>query len=139
METKLTGGVQPTILGKVNPRDLNEKTFYYYCTLYLTEKIYEVIPVTSSISYGMIAKLIGSIDPELFDNLRLETNKIILLNQIYTAFMMASEEQLSREFLYGIMCHLASYDPAQFDDEEDIEVPNVRIDYPNSNKRSFII
>ena len=61
MEAKLTGGAQPTILGKVNPRELNERTFYYYCTLYLTEKIYEIIPITSNITYGSIAKLIGKL------------------------------------------------------------------------------
>lgn len=141
METKIKKPQQQsTVLGKVDPRDLNERTFYYYCTMYLTENIHAVIPVTSNLSYGTIAKLIASIDPELFDNLHIETNKIILLNQIYTAFMMASEEQISREFLYTLMCHIASYDPSQYEDEkEEEDIPDVRINYPSQNQRTFIV
>ena len=120
MEAKLTGRTtETTMLGKVNPRELNETTYYYYCTLYLTERIYEVIPVTSDIQYGDVAKLINAINPELFERLYVETNKVILLNQIYSLFMQASNEELSREFLYNHVTHLSKYDPELYEDKEE--------------------
>ena len=112
MEVKLTGGTQ--MIGKVNPRDLTPETYEYYCRLYLIERIYEVIPVTSEIEYRHVAKIINAIDPVLFRNLNVETNRILLLNEIYSRFMTNTDEQLSREFLYDKVAHIASYDPALY-------------------------
>ena len=112
MEVKLTGGTQTNIFGNINPKELTEETYEYFCRMYLIERIYEIIPVTSEIEYGHISKLINCISPVLFKNLNLETNKILLLNKIYSLFMEATNEQLSREFLYEKMVHIASYDPA---------------------------
>ena len=115
MEVRLVGG--QSVINGVNPRELTSDTYHYYCRLYLIEKIYEVIPVTSEIEYGHITKLINCIDPVLFKNLYLETNKLLLLNQIYALFMEATNESISREFLYEKMVHLANYDPALYQEE----------------------
>jgi hypothetical protein len=122
MEARLTGRVAtPTAtstnngVGGVNPRELTPETYEHYCRLYLIERIYEVIPGTSTTSYGNVAKLINCIDPILFENLNLETNKLLLLNKIYSLFMSASNEEISREFLYKQVSHIASYDPALYE------------------------
>ena len=114
MEARLTGGVPNVSTGVVNPKELTPDTFKYYCRLYLIERIYEVIPVTSMIEYGHITKLIYCVDPILFKNLHLETNKILLLNEIYCLFMENTNQELSRQFLYEKISHLASYDPALY-------------------------
>lgn len=113
MEVRLTGGnTKPnTVTGRVNPAELTPETYEYYCRLYLIERIYEEIPITSVLEYGHVAKLINSISSTLFKNLQLETNKILLLNKIYSLFRSASNEEISREFLYEKMVHLASCDP----------------------------
>ena len=92
----------------INPKDLTKETYYVYCRLYLIQKIHDVIPISSLIEYRHIATLINGIDPFLFMNLHIETNKILLLNHIYSMFMSLNAE-LSKEFLYDIMVHLASY------------------------------
>ena len=40
--------------------------------------------------------------------------KILLLNQIYALFMEATNEEISKEFLYEKISHIASYDPALY-------------------------
>ena len=112
MEARLSGGTPNVVIGRINPKDLNEDTYEYYCRLYLIERIYEIIPATSEIEYKHVAKIINSIDTILFKNLYVETNKILLLNQIYSLFMQLSNEEISRVFLYERITHLASYDPA---------------------------
>ena len=102
-------------MGGVNPRELTPDKYEYYCRLYLIERIYSVIPGTSGLTYGCVAKLINSIDPILFEDLHLETSKLLLLNEIYSSFMSASNEEISREFLYNHVCHIASYDPALYE------------------------
>ena len=114
MQIRLTGGTPNTTIGRINPKELTPETFEYYCRLYLIERIYEVIPVTSEIQYGNVCNLINSVDSILFNNLQIETNKILLLNQIYALFMQLSNEALSREFLYEKVSHLASYDPVLY-------------------------
>ena len=111
MEVKLTGGTNNMNMGGVNPSELTPETYVYYCKLYLIERIAEVIPSTSITEYGDVCKLINCIDPILFKNLQLETNKLLLLNKIYSLFMEGTKEELSREFLYEKVCHIAKYNP----------------------------
>ncbi len=116
MEARLTGG-QTTggvTTSGINPRELTPDTYQYYCRLYLIEHIAKVIPSTSFTEYGHVAKLINCIDPVLFRNLYLETNKILLLNQIYALFMEATNEEISKEFLYEKITHIANYDPVLY-------------------------
>ena len=80
----------------------------------LIEHIAKVIPSTSFTEYGHVAKLINCIDPVLFRNLQSETMKILLLNQIYALFMEATNEEISKEFLYEKISHIANYDPALY-------------------------
>ena len=122
MEARLAGRVTtPTTtdtnngMGGVNPRELTPETYEYYCRLYLIERIHAIIPATSPLNYGNVAKLINCIDPILFENLNLETNKLLLLNKIYSLFMSATNEEISREFLYKHVSHIASYDPALYE------------------------
>ena len=112
MEARLTGGSPSGVTtGGINPRDLTPETYKYYCRLYLIEHISKVIPSTSNIEYGHVAKAINCIDPVLFENLHLETMKILLLNQIYALFMQAANQEISKEFLYEKISHIASYNP----------------------------
>jgi hypothetical protein len=94
----------------VNPAELNEETYDEYCRLYLIEKIYGAIPVTSPVGYKHVAKLINCIHPSLFKNLQTETAKLILLNKIYSLFMQLDVE-LYRAFLYEQVTHISKYDP----------------------------
>lgn len=112
MEARLTGGTPNVLTGRINPKELNEVTFKYYCRLYLIEKIYEVIPSTSQVQYKDVANIINSINTVLFEELNKETNVILLLNQIYSMFLSITNEELSRVFLYEKIKHIASYDPA---------------------------
>lgn len=114
MEARLTRGTANNVSGGVDPRELTPETYQYYCRLYLIERIYEVTPATSLIEYGHVAKLVNCISPILFKNLQLETNKILLLNEIYSTFMEATNQPISRQFLYEKICHIASYDPALY-------------------------
>ena len=115
MEVRLTGGATNyATTGRVNPKELTEDTYEHYCRLYLIERIYEIIPSTSNLEYGHVSKLINCISSSLFKNLQLETNKIILLNKIYSLFREATNEIISHEFLYNQMVHIASYDPALY-------------------------
>lgn len=114
MEARLTGGTQNQVTGGVNPRELTPETYQYYCRLFIIKRIFEVVPPTSLIEYGHISKLINSIDPVLFKNLQLETNKILLLNEIYSTFMEALNFPLSEAFLYEKISHIASYDPVLY-------------------------
>lgn len=114
MEVTLTGKVSDAAIGRINPKELTPETYIHYCRLFLTERVFEVIPQGSTTNYGHISKLINCIDPILFKNLNLETNKVLLLNKIYALFMEATEEQLSREYLYNKITQLASYDPALY-------------------------
>lgn len=128
MQVKLTGGLSmPTPqtmnntivipnngMSRVNPKELTPEKYEYYCRLYLIENIYSIIPSMSSLTYGCVAKLINCIDPILFEGLNVETNKLLLLNEIYSLFMSASNEEISREFLYEQVTHISKYDPALY-------------------------
>lgn len=112
MEARLTTAT--TQQHGVNPRELTPETYQYYCRLYLIKRIFEVIPAGSMIEYGHVSKLVNCIDPILFQNLQLETNKIILLNEIYSTFMEALNQPIDEAFLYQHITHVASYDPALY-------------------------
>ena len=116
MEARLTGGQTAggVTTSGINPRELTPDTYQYYCRLYLIEHIAKVIPSTSFTEYGHVAKLINCIDPVLFRNLQSETMKILLLNQIYALFMESTNEEISKEFLYEKISHIANYDPALY-------------------------
>ena len=90
MEARLSRGpvkVQNGVsVSRVNPKELTPETYEHYCRLYLIENIYETIHSTSCLDYGCVSKLINSIDPILFKNLNLETNKLLLLNKICNNF-----------------------------------------------------
>ena len=111
MEVSLSG-TSNSFAGKINPKELTEDTYEYYCRLFLIERINEVIPITSEVQYRHIVKIIHSVNPILFEKLHLETNKILLLNEIYSKFMMVTNEELSREYLYKQMVALADVDPS---------------------------
>lgn len=108
MEVRLTGGPKEKTGGVIKQDELTPETYLYYCRLYLIEHISN--NVSSNINYGIVSKTIHRIDPILFKNLNLETNKILLLNQIYS-FFMEENERISQEFLYEKISHIANYDP----------------------------
>lgn len=118
MEVRLNAPQTKEVSGRINPKELTPDTFPFYCRLYLIENIYKVIPATSEIEYKHVSQLIHCISPILFKNLKCETNKILLLNEIYSLFMELSNEAFSREFLYGLVTHIASYDPELYYQEE---------------------
>ena len=105
------------LTGTINPRDLNKKTYVEYCRLYLTEKIYEQIPATCPLKYNHVSRLINCINPIMFDNLTVETNKILLLNKIYSLFMVTDVE-LYRPFLYELIMHISGYNPELYKKSE---------------------
>lgn len=93
----------------IDPKDLTEDKYIDFCKMYLTERIHEVIPPTELL-YRHVSKLIKCIRPVLFKDLYIETNKILLLNKIYSLFMEVDVE-LSRAFLYEKVSYIAQYDP----------------------------
>lgn len=100
--------------GQIDPRELNLETYYEYCQLYLGERIYEQIPITSPIDYRTVMKVLDCVSDVLLDNLNTETGKIILINKIYSLFRKICDVELSREFLYEQAVHLSKYDPSQY-------------------------
>lgn len=94
----------------IDPRELNEDSYVEYCRLYLTERLYEVTPVTAIFNYGNISRIIKCINRDMYLNLNTETGKLLLLNKIYSLFMEGNQAY-DREFLYKHMCHLANYNP----------------------------
>lgn len=113
MEVKLMRGTnnnQKVVTG-INPKELTKETYEHYCRLYLIQKIYDALDTAE---YKVVANIINSIDAVLFNNLQLETNKLLLLNEIHSLIMANMDVNLSREFLYDKMVHLANYDPALY-------------------------
>lgn len=103
--------MQNQTVNGINPKELTPETYDIYCRLYLIQNINDVIPVTCLLNYGHIYKLINAIDPILFKDFSSHTGKLLLLNEIYSTFMSFNVE-LSREFLYNLLTHLAENNPA---------------------------
>lgn len=97
--------------GFINPAELTPDTYIHYCRLYLIERIYKMCPITSGINYGHVSRLINMMDYKLFRNLNIETNKVILINYLYSLFLSCLEIELPKDVLYTYAEHFASYDP----------------------------
>lgn len=98
--------------GILNPADLTADTYIHYCRLYLTDKIWALCPVASPINYGHVSRIVGLIDYKLFKNLNIETNKVLLLNYIYSTFLACTDYMLPKDKLYEFVDHLRTYDPS---------------------------
>lgn len=99
--------------GFIDPKELTTDTYIHYCRLYLTDRIWKLCPSTSVANYGHVNRLVNIIDYKLFKNLHLETNRVLLINYIYSTFLSCLEIELPREELYKFTEHLCSYDPEQ--------------------------
>ena len=102
--------MQNQTVNGINPKELTPETYDIYCRLYLVQNITEVLPVTCTLSYGSVYKLINSIDPILFMDLNTHTSVLLLLNQVYSLFM-AMDVELSREFLFEKIDYLVKNNP----------------------------
>lgn len=112
MQVRIVEGNQPQTLGQgmINPKELTPETYRLYCELYLSQKIYEVIkPVSKDTNFRMVSRIIDCISASLYDNLNLETNKVLLLNKLYALFLQNLNLEISKEFLYNLVDHLANY------------------------------
>ena len=63
-----------------------EDEFLNYCQNFLSEKIYEVIPQESDMKYRHVAQLINCLTLEMFRNLNIKTNRILLVVKINSLF-----------------------------------------------------
>lgn len=83
-----------------NLKQATEYEVQYYFRNFLIEKIAAVIPSDSYTNYGHVAKLINCIDPALFRNLNLKTNRILLVTQINSLFKQATNESIDIGYLH---------------------------------------
>lgn len=105
------GNEEPTTgKGYINPKELTPETYKVYCEMYLGQKIYDVIkPSVSNVSFRMVTRVIDCVNYSLYNNLHLETNKVLLLNKLYTLFLQNMNIELPKDFLYNLTDHLAEY------------------------------
>lgn len=113
--------MEQTNTGRINPKDLTAETFPIFCELHLTEQIWNVVktqvPVINlqdQIRYSHVSRIIGRINPILYEGLHTETGRLLLLNEIYRLFMQIAEIELYRPFLYKRVNYLASCNPKNF-------------------------
>lgn len=111
--------METTNTGKINPKDLTAETFQIFCELHLTEQIWGVVKgqvpiimIGEEVKYRHISKIVGCINPILYEGLNTETGKLLLLNQIYRLFMQLADIELYRPFLYEKVNYLASCHPS---------------------------
>ena len=90
----------------VDFKNFNESTYEYYCRLYLIEEIYEIIPVDSEIDYGIVAKIICSLDPILFTRLNTDMGKVTMANEISRLFMFIGDTRLPEDLLIKFVTYL---------------------------------
>lgn len=107
MKVQLAGRYEEKTNDPIKQNELTAETYPYFCRLYLSKFIAEE---KGNIKYRVITAIINSIDPILFQNLKLETNKYLLLEQIYSLFM-EEDEKISREFLYDKISYISKFDP----------------------------
>ena len=104
--------------GILNPNELDYNSYLEYCQMYMTDHIHENIE-SAFVSYADISKLINSLGLTMYEKLTTESGKIIVLNKIHQSFKRVDID-ISREFLYGLINHLAQYSHIVSDYYKDI-------------------
>ena len=107
----MNGSVEDTrnvLVASVKKEELNEDTYLKYCNLFLKEKLEPL--VEGKCSYHVLCMTINNIQPEVLYNLRLETQKVLLLKDIVSSFKEL-EILLNEDDVYILICQLAEREP----------------------------
>ena len=103
----------------IKAEELTKETYPIYCRMFLTERMYKQVPITSPLNYGHIFTLVNGVEKVLFEQLNTETGKLLLTNRLYSMVMALTGEEFSREFLYGLVEEIASCMPDMEDHDLD--------------------
>lgn len=112
MEARIVGGQQQETKTLINPQELTPETYKIYCVLYLSEHIYNLIKDKTDVKYARVKRIVDATESVLLDNLHTQTNKVLLINKIYSLFLEYENIQLPKEYLNELVCYIASMNPS---------------------------
>ena len=113
--------------------ELNIDTYPIFCKMYLIQQINDYIQPNMILTYLDVSKLINSIIDVYFLNLSTNSGILLLSNKLYQTFMCVNM-QLDRQFLFGLVSHIAQYSKVEYVKENISGMPKPRYKYEWKDK-----